>query len=181
MRCTRHAPRRLLPLALAAVILGAAVPATFVGQAVSGAADTADAAMAGPGLQFLYPAAGVVQTVHQFGCNGGVLPNLVERWSCAGKNNNYLLGHAWGVFKPLHDAYAAGKLRVGQVAWFRIGERTRAYAVTWIRVVPKTYVWHGLPGSAWAWNATARPSITLQTCWGTSSNYRVIIRLTSET
>ncbi len=179
MSHTHFAPRRFLPLALAATLIAAAIPATFIGQAVTGRTPDAAAAIATSSLKFRYPAAGVFETVHQLGCKGGVLPNLVERWSCAGRNNNYLLGHAWGVFKPLHDAYASHRLRVGQVAYFELGSRTRAYRVTWIRVVPKSYVWNGLSGDKWAWNATARPSITLQTCWGVSSNYRVIIRLTS--
>lgn len=107
------------------------------------------------------------------------MPNLVEEWTCSGSNNAYLLGHAWGVFKPLHDAYGAGRLRIGQVAYFTSAGVTRAYKVAWIRVVPDSYVWNGQAGGDWAWNVTAGPSLTLQTCWGPTSHERIIVRLTS--
>ena len=35
--------------------------------------------------------------------------HYVYRWGCAGTNNVYLMGHAWGV-SPLHDAYVCGRL-----------------------------------------------------------------------
>ena len=34
------------------------------------------------------------------------------------KNNLYLLGHAWGVFAPIHDGYHSGALKVGLTAWY---------------------------------------------------------------
>ncbi len=130
-------------------------------------------------MELRFPAIGLDERVYDFGCRGGVLPDLVERWGCAGANNTYLLGHAWGVFAPLLDAFARGTLRVGETAWLTVYGQTRAYTVAWIRLVPDSYVWDGLGGQDWAWNATARPSLTLQTCWVATSDHRIIVRLTS--
>jgi len=60
------------------------------------------------------PTLGISQHVYLFACSRSTDPaNLVYRWGCAGTNNVYLLGHAYGVFLALHDAYANGKLRKG--------------------------------------------------------------------
>lgn len=126
---------------------------------------------------FRFPAIDLARPVYRWGCRGGTLPNLLVRWGCAGAGNTYLLGHAWGVFAPLHDAREDGRLRIGQHAYLTDwAGRTRRYELAWIRIVPRTYYWHGLPGDRWAWNATSRPAITLQTCWGATSAYRLIVR-----
>ena len=52
------------------------------------------------------PALGISRSISSYSCGrSSALANLVYRWGCAGTNNVYLIGHAWGVFKPLHDAY----------------------------------------------------------------------------
>jgi len=126
----------------------------------------------------VYPAIDLALPAYRWGCRGGTLPDLAVRWDCAGQNNTYLLGHAWGVFLPLYQARLAGRLQVGQHATYSdtSGQTTR-YEVAWIRIVPRTYIWRGLTGDRWAWNATRRQALTLQTCWGATSAYRLIVRL----
>jgi len=99
--------------------------------------------------------------------------NNVYRWGCAGHNNTYLLGHAWGVFKALHDAYTSGRLHTGMVAYYADGSgRITRYEVTAWQVVPPD-------DAAWAIAAQRTPSMTLQTCMGTNSQYRLDVRLVS--
>ncbi|MEO5964061.1 MAG: hypothetical protein ABIR11_01255 [Candidatus Limnocylindrales bacterium] len=57
----------------------------------------------------------------------------------------------------------------------RYGTVTK-YRLSWVRLVPKTYLWNGLTGEQWAWNATLRKALTLQTCWGSTNLYRIITR-----
>ena len=65
------------------------------------------------------PSLGINRSIAWFPCSRAREPdNYVYRWGCAGSNNVYLLGHAWGVFKPLHDAYASGRLKVGMKAMY---------------------------------------------------------------
>jgi hypothetical protein len=187
--------RRLLLAALLA--LAVALPAPGAPRAAAGAAGEAggeippatlirpsglDGAASVPAYlnrvgTFRFPAIGVFRTIYRWGCRGGTLPNLVVRWDCAGSRNTYLLGHAWGVFAPLQDARRDGRLHIGQVAFLTDAAGTmRRYELAWHRIVPSTYVWRGHPGDEWAWNATSRRAITLQTCWGTRSAYRLIVR-----
>lgn len=108
---------------------------------------------------FWFPALGMSRTVRSFPCSRTRAPeNYVYRWGCAGTNNVYLMGHAYGVFKPLHDAYFAGRLRVGMVAYYADANgRVRKYVVTTWRVVDAT-------SSSWAIASQSVPSLTLQTC-----------------
>ena len=112
------------------------------------------------------------RTTRSFPCDRAEPPaNYVYRWGCAGRNNLFLLGHAYSVFKPLHDAYAAGRLRVGMAAWYTDATgKTRLYRVTSWRVVKPTDV-------AWAIASQPVPSMTLQTCYGPNSEYRLLVRL----
>jgi hypothetical protein len=88
----------------------------------------------------------------------------VYRWGCAGRNNVYLLSHAWSTFKPLHDAYTAGRLRKGlQVVYADGGGRVHTYAAIWWKVVAPT------TAASWAWASLSTPSMTLQTCVGANS------------
>jgi hypothetical protein len=110
---------------------------------------------------FWFPALKISRPVYLFACTRKREPdNYVYRWGCAGSNNVYLLGHAWGVFKPLHDAYLAGRLKVGMVAYYADGNgRVRKYKVTTWRVVNPV-------DSHWAIASQPVPSMTLQTCIG---------------
>jgi hypothetical protein len=121
------------------------------------------------------PALGINQAIHDWGCNGGLIPNRVEYWGCAEANNLYLLGHAWGVFKPIHDGYHTGALRVGLAVWYADKSGlTHRYRVSEIRhVVTAAYDdWID-----WATGAMPGPTITLQTCDGAGNEYRILVRI----
>ena len=98
--------------------------------------------------------------------------NYVYRWGCAGANNVYLLGHAYSVFEPLHDAYVSGRLHRGMEAVYAdAGGRIHRYTVRWWKLVRPT------TSASWAWAAQRVPSMTLQTCVGRNSQYRLMVRL----
>jgi len=121
---------------------------------------------------FWIPSLGLSRSVETFACTRSTPPaNRVYRWGCAGANNVYLFGHAWGVMKPLHDAYVSGRLKVGMTTVYADGNgRVRTYRVTEIRVVTPDVV-------DWAIAAQAVPSMTLQTCVGANSDRRLLVRL----
>ncbi len=119
------------------------------------------------------PSLGVSKAIQSFPCSRSRPPDAgVYRWGCAGSNNVYLLSHAWSTFKPLHDAYVAGRLRKGmQVAYADGAGKVRTYRIAWWRVVRPT------TAASWAWAPQARSSMTLQTCVGANSEYRLMVRL----
>ena len=119
------------------------------------------------------PSLGISRPISLFPCERSRPPdNLVYRWGCAGANNLYLMGHAYSVIKPLHDAYVSGRLRVGMKAVYADAKgRVHVYAVKWWKVTRPT------PSASWAWAAQGRPSMTLQTCVGANSAYRLVVRL----
>jgi hypothetical protein len=119
------------------------------------------------------PSLGVSRSISWFPCSRSREPdNYVYRWGCAGSNNVYLLGHAWGVFEPLHDAYTRGRLRKGMKAVYADANgRVRTYAVRFWKVVRPT------TAASWAWASLSNPSMTLQTCVGARSQYRLMVRL----
>jgi len=132
----------------------------------------------GPGVRqgrnhLWIPNLGVSRSVESFPCSRTRPPdNFIYRWGCAGRNNVYFLGHAYSVFKPLHDAYVGGRLRQGMTAAYADGNgRVRTYAVAWWKITRPT------AAAAWAWAAQSTPSMTLQTCVGANSEYRLIVRL----
>jgi Sortase domain len=118
------------------------------------------------------PTLGITKPVYVFPCSRGTSPdNLVYRWGCAGSNNVYLLGHAYGVFKALHDAYYNGKLRVGMpVVYADSRGRVHLYRVTTWRIVSPV-------DASWAMASQKRPSMTLQTCVGANGTLRLNVRL----
>lgn len=118
------------------------------------------------------PALGIDRSVSFFSCTSKAYPgDRVYRWGCAGGNNIYLFGHAHSVFKPLHDAYVRGRLAKGmQVHYADDNGRVSTYAVSWWKVTTPDK-------GAWAYAAQSRPSLTLQTCVGSKSQYRLIVRL----
>jgi hypothetical protein len=119
------------------------------------------------------PSLGITKGVQSFPCSRSRPPDAgVYRWGCAGRNNVYLLGHAWSTFKPLHDAYVGGRLRKGMKVIYADGAgHVHTYAVTWWRVVAPT------TAASWAWASLAVPGMTLQTCVGSRSQYRLMVRL----
>lgn len=121
---------------------------------------------------FWIPSLGMSYNVHWYGCSDTFYPgNYIYRWGCAGKNNVYILGHAHSVMKPLHDLYVSGGLRKGMVAIYADAKgRVTKYKVTEWRVVRPTEI-------AWQIAAQPVPSMTLQTCVGKDSQYRLNVRL----
>lgn len=119
------------------------------------------------------PSLGIDRSVSWFPCDRKRPPdNYVYRWGCAGANNVYLMGHAYSVFKPLHDAYVRGRLRVGLTAYYADAKgKVHTYKVRWWKVTAPT------TAASWAWASLGRPSMTLQTCVGKNSAYRLMVRL----
>jgi hypothetical protein len=118
------------------------------------------------------PTLGINKPVYLFPCSRGRSPdNFVYRWGCAGANNVYLLGHAYGVFKPLHDAYYNGRLKIGMPVVYADGAgHIHLFRVTTWRIANPVDV-------AWAYSAQPVSSMTLQTCIGATSQYRLNVRL----
>jgi hypothetical protein len=120
------------------------------------------------------PALGISRSYTAYRCGRtSALANVVYRWGCAGRNNVYLMGHAWGVFKALHDAYLSGKLRKGMVAYWAdsLGRVKRFRVTAWQVVAPSV--------TRWATASQPTLSMTLQTCMGSRSQYRLDVRLVS--
>jgi len=119
------------------------------------------------------PALGISKSVHWFPCDRTRPPDsYMYRWGCAGANNVYLMGHAYSVMKPLHDAYVSGRLKVGMKAYYAGADgKVHVYAVRWWRLTRPT------TDAAWAWAAQSVPSMTLQTCVGADSQWRLMVRL----
>ena len=118
------------------------------------------------------PALGVNRSVTFYPCSSTSYPgNRVYRWGCAGSNNVYLFGHAYSVFKSLHDAYVRGRLFKGMKVYYANGAgKVSTYAVSWWKLTTPDK-------GAWAYAAQSTPSLTLQTCVGSQSQYRLIVRL----
>ncbi|MEA2577636.1 MAG: Sortase domain [Chloroflexota bacterium] len=118
------------------------------------------------------PALGINRSVSFFSCSSSAYPaSRVYRWGCAGSNNVYLFGHAYSVFKPLHDAYVRGRLAKGMKVMYADGSgKVSTYAVSWWKLTTPDK-------GAWAYAGQSRPSLTLQTCVGANSQYRLIVRL----
>jgi hypothetical protein len=119
------------------------------------------------------PSLGIDKAVQSFPCSRNRPPDAgAYRWGCAGRNNVYLMSHAWSTFKPLHDAYVGGRLHAGMRVTYADGSgQVHIYSVSWWRVVKPT------TAASWAWAALSQPSITLQTCVGANSAYRLMVRL----
>jgi sortase (surface protein transpeptidase) len=119
------------------------------------------------------PSLGIDRSVTGYSCSSTYYPgNRVYRWGCGGTNNVYLFGHAHSVFKPLHDAYVRGRLKKGMKVYYAgANGSVTTYAVSWWRITTPTK-------GAWAYASLARPSMTLQTCVGADSQFRLVVRLT---
>ena len=158
----------------------AAAEAARVAEAAAEAAAAKAAAVAKApayvGKNHLWiPSLGLSRAVEGFSCTRSTPPaNRVYRWGCAGTNNVYLFGHAWGVMKPLHDGYVAGKVKIGMIAKFADANgKVRTYRVTEIRVVTPDQV-------DWAIASQPVASMTLQTCLGANSEHRLLVRLVAD-
>jgi len=118
------------------------------------------------------PTLGVSRAVSFFACSSTAYPgDRVYRWGCAGSNNVYLFGHAGSVFAALHDAYVAGRLHRGMALYYAGGDGVvHRYTVRWWKVTTPD-------NGAWAYASQPTPSLTLQTCVGVQSQYRLVVRL----
>jgi Sortase domain len=118
-----------------------------------------------------FPALGINRSVYFFSCSNKSYPgNVVYRWGCAGSNNVYLFAHAHAAFKPLHDAYVNGRLRKGMKVMYADAKgKVRTFKLAWWKVTTPT-------NGSWAFAGQSRPSLTLQTCVGAKSQYRLIVR-----
>jgi hypothetical protein len=118
------------------------------------------------------PALGLSKGVTFYSCSSTAYPgNRVYRWGCAGSNNVYLFGHAHSVFRALHDAYVRGRLSKGMKVYYaNASGKVATYAVSWWKLTTPDK-------GAWAYAAQSTPSLTLQTCVGAQSQYRLIVRL----
>jgi hypothetical protein len=118
------------------------------------------------------PALGLNRSVAAFPCSRSRAPDmLVYRWGCAGRNNVYLFAHAGGPFYRLHNLYVAGRLRKGMEVVYADGAgRVHHYRIAWWKVVLPT-------NGDFAWAAQSRSAMTLQTCVGRNSRYRLVVRL----
>ena len=118
------------------------------------------------------PALGLSKGVTFYSCSSMAYPgNRVYRWGCAGSNNIYLFGHAHSVFRALHDAYVRGRLSKGMKVYYaNASGKVATYAVSWWKLTTPDK-------GAWAYAALSTPSLTLQTCVGAQSQYRLIVRL----
>jgi hypothetical protein len=118
-----------------------------------------------------FPALGINRSVYFFSCSSNAYPgNVVYRWGCAGSNNVYLFAHAHAAFKPLHDAYVNGRLKKGMKVMYADSKgKVRTYKLIWWKVTTPT-------NGAFAYAGQSRPSLTLQTCVGANSKYRLIVR-----
>jgi hypothetical protein len=118
------------------------------------------------------PTLGLDRPVAAFPCSRSRPPDmLVYRWGCAGENNVYLFAHAGGPFRRLHDLYVAGQLRTGMQVVYADGDgAVHVYQVAWWKVVLPT-------DGDFAWAAQSRSAMTLQTCVGANSRYRLVVRL----
>jgi hypothetical protein len=183
--------RALAAVALAGALIGGPSPvagvASWPGRATAPAPAPAPSAALPVEGSIRFPGLGrsgattLAGTIHDWGCRGGTIGTGIYRWGCAGDNNRYLVGHAYAAFAPLHDfvaargAHAGPAALVGMPVYLRLasGEVLR-YRVAWAGVWDVD-TW-GRSGDFWAWNATRAPSITLQTCSGPASEYRIVVR-----
>ena len=119
------------------------------------------------------PSLGISRSITFYACGSSRYPgNRVYRWGCGGSNNVYLFGHASSVFRPLHDAYVRGHLRKGMTLYYaNASGKVAKYKVSWWRVTTPDK-------GDFAFASLSRPSVTLQTCLGAKSQYRLIVRLT---
>jgi hypothetical protein len=123
------------------------------------------------------PSLGLSRHVYVWGCRSGTLPNRIYQWTCAGKHNLDLLGHAWGVLAPMHDFYVSHK-RMPRNAFLMYADgsgKVRRYDLAWTRVVSDASLQNGKDQGI-IYDDLARPSITLETCIGANNVNRLVTR-----
>jgi hypothetical protein len=129
---------------------------------------------------FWYPALNIDAGWSWYGCDyGGASSGLgagIYRWGCGPASNIYLLGHAWSTFKKIRLGFHSGAMQVGQPVWYSNAQGdVSQWRVKWIRRVTDDYL--DATAGEWALNDSPTPIMTLQTCDGSQSQYRIIVRL----
>lgn len=139
--------------------------------ATTGSTDTGTPAFRGRNHVWI-PSLGINRSISFFSCSSKAYPgNRVYRWGCAGSNNVYLFGHAHSVFKPLNEAYVSGRLRKGMAVFYAGNDGVvHRFTVRWWKVTTPEK-------GAWAYASQGTPSLTLQTCVGARSQFRLVVRL----
>jgi hypothetical protein len=120
------------------------------------------------------PSVGIDQPIHHWACTrSGILADVVYSWGCAGSNNEYLMGHAYGVFDRLYAAYP-GRLKPGSFAWVADanGNLIR-YRLQWAVTMTKKHAW---TTGKWVFARTVTPVLTLQTCYGQANDQFLFVR-----
>ncbi len=124
---------------------------------------------------FWFPALGISDAVRQFNCAGSyVIPGGIWHFGCNGPHNIYLMSHAWSDFRAVRVAYHDGGLKAGMTAYYAgANGKVQRYKVVWIRHVTV----ESFNANYWEWAINDVPAVTLQTCDGANSEYRIIVRL----
>jgi hypothetical protein len=120
------------------------------------------------------PSLGIDEPIHHWSCTrSGILADVVYSWGCAGSNNEYLMGHAFGVFDRLYAAYP-GRLQPGSLAWVADanGNLIR-YRLHWAVTMTKKHAW---TTGKWVFARTVTPVLTLQTCYGQANDQFLFVR-----
>ena len=158
------------PAVKIAVVVKAAKPAAKPAAKVAKPA----AVLAGTN-HFWFPALGISNKVHTFNCAGPyTIPSGIWHFGCNGPHNIYLMAHGWSDFKALRVAYRNGTLAKGMSAYCAGPDGTvLRYKVAWVRHVPVDE----FNASYWEWAINDVTAVTLQTCDGAHSEYRIIVRL----
>ena len=103
------------------------------------------------------------------------MPNLVETLGNVGHNNIYLLGHAYGVFKPFVTYYTNHRhtLPKGLDLYYADHQgRVTHYRMTFNELVALTSSVH----AHLIYDDLATPSVTIQTCWNASGTIDLMVR-----
>jgi hypothetical protein len=134
-----------------------------------------------------YPNLNKPTQIKDWACGEGLLPNAIDIFSsgCAGTNNIFLMGHAYGVFWQLRYAYNHSLLKDRAIAYYTDGSgEEHAYQLDWV-----DHPTEAEAGKGSSWAATPTPVITLYTCddYTQTANgkdtvlardaYRIVVRL----
>ena len=119
-----------------------------------------------------FPALGISRSTYFFPCSSNAYPgNVVYRWGCAGSNNVYLFGARPRRLQAAPRRVCQRPPQEGHEGLYADSKgKVRTYAVIWWKVTTPTK-------GGFAFAAQSRPSLTLQTCVGARSQYRLIVRL----
>ena len=122
------------------------------------------------------PALSLSRDINDWGCNGGLIPNHVEYWGCVPRSNLVPARPRLGRLRQDPRRLSLGALHVGLTAWYADkAENVHKYRISWIRHVRNGGL--RVTGAKLAMAATSGQVITLQTCDGATSAYRILVRL----